>query len=161
MNAELFRQLYNYHFSENRALWDRYIVPLSQEQFTQPNDYSVGSVRNQIVHIMTVDDAWFGDLRGLVERDDLEPADTDDRAIIRARWDVVEAEMRAYLAALTDDMLTTQPLSGEDDSLFLWQVLMQVFNHATDHRAQLLRQLNDLGVKTGPQDYIFYVYDNL
>lgn len=160
MNADIMRQLYNYHFSENRALWDRYIVPLSQDQFTQPHDYSVGSVRNQVVHIMTVDDAWFGDLRGLVERDDLEPADTDDCAIIRARWDVVEREMRDYLATLTDDMLTTQPLPGEDENLYLWQVLMQVFNHATDHRAQLLRQLHDLGVKTGPQDYIFYVYEH-
>ena len=30
----------------------------------------------------------------------------------------------------------------------------------TDHRAQLLRLLTDLEVKTGPQDYIFYAYDH-
>jgi hypothetical protein len=30
----------------------------------------------------------------------------------------------------------------------------------TDHRAQLLRQLNDLGIKTSSQDYIFYAYDH-
>ena len=34
-------------------------------------------------------------------------------------------------------------------------------NHGTDHRAQLLRNLNDLGVKTAYQDYIFYAYENL
>ena len=29
----------------------------------------------------------------------------DDRAEIRARWDAIEAQMRAYLAQLRDDML--------------------------------------------------------
>jgi len=37
-------------------------------------------------------------------------------------------------------------------------VLLHVVNHGTDHRAQLLRVLNDLGVNTEYQDYIFYVY---
>jgi uncharacterized damage-inducible protein DinB len=40
-------------------------------------------------------------------------------------------------------------------------VLLHVANHGTDHRAQLLRLLHDLGVKTTSQDYIFHVYDNL
>jgi uncharacterized damage-inducible protein DinB len=70
--------------------------------------------------------------------------------------------MREYLANLRDDMLFEKPFAdGEDKDLILWQVLLHVGNHGTDHRAQLLRLLNDLGVKTGPQDYIFYVYDHL
>ena len=36
MNANAFRHFYEYHFAENRKIWDRYITPLSQEQFTQP-----------------------------------------------------------------------------------------------------------------------------
>jgi len=39
--------------------------------------------------------------------------------------------------------------------------LLHVVNHGTDHRAQLLRLLNDLGRKTESQDYIFYVYETL
>jgi uncharacterized damage-inducible protein DinB len=41
-----------------------------------------------------------------------------------------------------------------------WQVLLHVANHGTDHRAQLLRLLNDLGVRTVAQDDIFYAYDH-
>lgn len=162
MNADAFRQLYDYHFAENRKLWDAYVVPLSQEQFTQPVPYSVGSVRHHIVHLINVDDAWFSDLRG-VDPDLLSaPFDSDDRDIIRRQWDAVEAQMRAYLAALTDDMLFTKPFPpGEDTALILWQVLLHVVNHGTDHRAQLLRLLHDLGVKTGPQDYVFYLYDRM
>ena len=55
---------------------------------------------------------------------------------------------------------------GEDDDrlrrvrLRLWQVLLHVVNHGTDHRAQALRLLNDLGVETKSQDYVFHVYDH-
>lgn len=59
-------------------------------------------------------------------------------------------------------MLFEKPFPpGEDEDLYLWQVLLHVVNHGTDHRAQILRLINDLRVRTAPQDYVFYVYDNL
>ncbi len=162
MNADAFRHFYDYHFAENRKIWDAHITPLSQAQFTQPVSYSHGSVRNQVVHLMSVDDTWFSGLRGLEIPESLNPANFEDRKIIRAHWDKVEQTMRDYLGKLRDDMLFEKPFpDGEDKDLILWQVLLHVVNHGTDHRAQVLRLLNDLGVKTGPQDYIFYVYDNL
>jgi uncharacterized damage-inducible protein DinB len=92
----------------------------------------------------------------------LEPADTDDRNTIRAYWDTLEGVMRDYLATVRDEMLVERPLpDGEDKDLTLWQILLHVANHGTDHRAQLLRLLNDLGQKTAPQDYVFYIYEHL
>ena len=162
MNANAFRHFYEYHFTENRKIWDAYITPLSSEQFTQNASYSYGSVRNQIVHLMSVDENWFCELRGVEMPEPLGDADFDDRKSIRAYWDNVEQNMRGYLAKLRDDMLFEKPVAeGEDKDLILWQVLLHVVNHGTDHRAQLLRLLNDLGVNTKSQDYIFYVYDHL
>jgi uncharacterized damage-inducible protein DinB len=161
MNADAFRHFYNYHFSENRNLWDTYVASLSDEQFTQNVGYSHGSVRNQILHLMNVDDAWFSGLRGVEVPESPDPAGFEDRNSIRVEWDAVEHRMRDYLADLRDDMLLKKPFTeGEDKDLILWQVLLQVGNHGTDHRAQLLRLLNDLGVKTVSQDYIFYAYDH-
>ncbi|MGB5844350.1 MAG: DinB family protein, partial [Anaerolineales bacterium] len=65
MNANAFRHFYDYHFNENRKIWDTYITSLPHEQFNQNVDYSYGSVRNQIVHLMSVDDIWFSGLRGV------------------------------------------------------------------------------------------------
>ena len=159
MNANAFRHFYDYHFAENRSLWDSYIVSLSFEQFTQAVGYSHGSVRDQVLHLMNVDDAWFSGLRGIENPDSYNPADFDDREIIRTHWDKVEKNMREYLANLQEEMLSEKPFAdGEDKDLILWQVLLHVANHGTDHRAQLLRVLNDMGVKTTSQDYIFYVY---
>jgi uncharacterized damage-inducible protein DinB len=161
MNADAFRHFYDYHFAENRKLWDRYVAQLSDEQFTQPVDYSRGSVRDQILHLISCDTSWFSGLRGVEIPEDLNPADFPDRESIRAHWDQVEQTMRGYLAELRDETLFDTPLEGEDKDLIVWQVLLHVVNHGTDHRAQLLRQLNDLGVKTEYQDYIFYVYEKL
>jgi len=117
-------------------------------------------VRDQLVHLMSVDASWFSGLRGIDMPDMLNPAHFDDRDMLRARWDTIEQEMRAYLATLRDEMLFTKPFVYEEDrELTIWHALMQVINHGTDHRAQILRLLHDLGVKTGPQDYIFYVYE--
>jgi uncharacterized damage-inducible protein DinB len=162
MNADAFRHFYDYHFSENRKIWDRYVSPLSYEQFSQAVDYSHGSVRDQIVHLVSVDDIWFSELRGVQPSEPLALSNFDDRQTIRAHWDSVERNMRGYLAALRDDMLFERPIKepDEDKDLIVWQVLLHVVNHGTDHRAQLLRLLNDLGVETGSQDYIFYVYDH-
>lgn len=161
MNADAFRHFYDYHFSENRKIWGECVALLSQAQFTQKVGYSHGSVRDQVVHLMSVDDTWFSALRGLEVPEPLDPAEFDDRDAIRRHWDSLEQTMRVYLAGLRDDMLFEKPFAeGEDKDLILWQVLLHVCVHGVDHRAQLLRILSDLGVKTESQDYIFYVYDH-
>ena len=162
MNAEAFRQFYGYHFAENRTLWDRYITQLSPAQFTQAVGYSHGSVRDQILHLINVDDIWFSELRGVAPAGPVPPANGDDRPLIREYWDGVEQRMREYLDQLRDDMLFDKPITepDEDSNLIVWQVLLHVVNHGTDHRAQLLRVLNDLGIETVSQEYIFYVYDH-
>ena len=162
MNAHAFRHFYGYHFAENRKLWDSYVTQLTHAQFTQATNYSHGSVRDHIVHLMSVDELWFCELQGSEPSAPLPAADFDDRPSIRARWDSIEQSMHAYLAALRDDMLLDKPIQepDEDRDLIAWQVLLHVVNHGTDHRAQLLRVLNDLGLKTTSQDYIFYIYDH-
>ena len=163
MNADAFRHFYNYHFAENRKVWE-HVASLTFEQFTQPVDYSRGSVREQIIHLLDAEDMWFSELHSTEPSEPLpETTDVDDRDGIRSQWNRVEQKIRAYLADLQDDMLFSRPIKEpeEDKDLMVWQVLLHVANHATDHRAQLLRVLHDLGVETKSQDYIFYVYDHL
>ena len=162
MNADAFRHFYNYHFAENRKVWE-HVALLTFEQFIQKVDYSRGSIREQLVHLFDAEEMWFSELRGIQPADPLpDTVEIDDRDAIRAFLDQVEKNSRAYLAELQDDMLFTKPIKEPEDDqvLFAWQVLLHVANHATDHRAQLLRALHDLGVDTKSQDYIFYVYEN-
>jgi uncharacterized damage-inducible protein DinB len=160
MNANAFRHFCDYHFAENRKIWDRYVTPLSHEQLTQDTVSLHGSARSQVLHLISADDTWFSQLRGVEYPVEFPAADLDDRNLIRAHWDNAEQNMRNYLAKLRDAMFFEKPFPNheEDNVLILWQVLLHVVNHGTDHRAQLLRLLNDLGVETESQDYVFYVY---
>jgi uncharacterized damage-inducible protein DinB len=162
VNADAFRHFYDYHFAENRKIWD-HVMQLTAEQFTQPVSYSRGSVRDQVIHLMDCDDTWFSELQGVTPSEPVPPTDIDDRPILRARWDSIEQSMREYLAELRDELLSEKPIKepDEDKDLIVWQVLLHVANHGTDHRAQILRLLNDLGLKTESQDYIFYVYEHM
>ena len=115
MNVDAFCYLYEYHFTENRRIWDSSMMLLTAEQFTQDTGYSHGSVRDQLVHLMNVDEVWFSELSGAAFPEPFEIAGADDRESIRAHWDGVEQMMRAYLAGLTDEMLFTKPISEEED----------------------------------------------
>lgn len=161
MHVQAFRHLFEYHFTENRKIWDNYIAHLSDEQFDQPSNYSVGSLRKQIVHLIRVDEAWFDDLAGHKLMGEHELDALDDRPTIRAYWDVLEQKMREFLAGLSEEFVQSKPFPpGQEMNVYAWQALLQVANHGTDHRAQILRQLHDFEIETGPQDYIFFVDSN-
>jgi uncharacterized damage-inducible protein DinB len=160
MNADAFRHLYDYHFSENRRLLDL-ADQLSADDFNRPVHYSHGPLRDQLIHLASVDEAWFSGLGGVQPPEAQDPQRYNDRRLLRAYFERVEQFVRAYLDGLRDEQLFERPFpEGEDHDLYLWQVLVHVVNHATDHRAQALRLLNDLGIQSGPQDYIFYAYEH-
>ncbi len=159
MHAEDIRILYGYHFVANRKLWDTSIVPLTDEQFLQPLDYSIGSIRNQVVHLMDIEEGWFGGLRepAAGRAPFKNPEAWPTREKIRADWDVVEADIRTYLAGLTDEECN-QPFA---EGMRKWQVMMHVLNHATDHRAQTLAMLHSLGAPTFAQDMVYHFWGKL
>lgn len=157
MNADGFRKLFDYHFTQNRRIWEKIVMTLTDEQYFQETTYSVGSVRNQCVHLLNVDEIWFSDLQGLPNPGFYNPVHFGkDRTKVRAKWDEVETFMRGYLAALTDVELA-RTHEDPDATFAVWEVLFHVLNHGTDHRAQLLALLYSLGARTYPQDYAFFV----
>jgi len=157
MTPDDFRRLYDYHYTLNRLLWERGVVPLTAEQFRRRLPYSLGSVRNQVVHMMNMEERWFAALRGAAVPGILNPVHFGTPTAVRARWDDVEHDVRAYLADLgAGDLrrLVTEHMA-------VWEVLWHVLNHGTDHRAQTLAMLAQLGAPTFPQDYALFAAGKL
>ncbi|MCA9887736.1 MAG: DinB family protein [Anaerolineae bacterium] len=155
MTLDLIRDYYDYHFTVNRKIWDACITKLTNEQFLEAVDYGVGSIRDHVVHMMSVDNAWFGDLIGEKFVAHMDPEHYPSRGKIRETWDDVEQKIRGILASL-DESLLAKPFPDSDEKFSHGQMLLHVVNHGTDHRAQLLRMLNEHGVETFPQDYIIF-----
>lgn len=162
MNIDCFRTLFDYHRSVNAQLWDG-IMQLSDEQFVQEPGYSIGSVRNHVVHVMSVDQRWFRRIKGEPLGERLVYDDFTSRAAARSRWDSLEDNIVAYVYTLDDDALERVieydiPHRGGIKRDPVWQILAHVVNHGTDHRAQVLRLLYDFGAPTFEQDLMNYLW---
>lgn len=164
MNAQAIRELYDYHFNVNHRVWEECISQLSDTDFLRHHDYSLGSIRNHTVHMMSVDERWFARLEGQEVPPLLFPESFMDRDSVRHKWDSVEAQMRAYLSRLTDETaaaLVHYPTSRRGPAQSIaWQILVHVVNHGTDHRAQMLTLLYSMGAPTLEQDYMLYLWEN-
>jgi uncharacterized damage-inducible protein DinB len=84
---------------------------------------------------------------------------------LRPIWDTLEADQQAYLATLDDDALSQMvvydmPHRGGEKRNSLMEILLHLVNHGTDHRAQLLAGLHQLGAPTFEQDFIIYLWDS-
>ena len=90
MNLETLRTLYQYDRWANGQVW-ACVEKLSDEQFTQESDYSIGSVHNQVFHLMG-SELWSLKFFGEAIDDELKalkPEDFPTRPAIRSQWDGV------------------------------------------------------------------------
>jgi uncharacterized damage-inducible protein DinB len=158
MNVEMVRILFDYHYWAMGQVW-ACVDPLSEEQFNPPSDYSIGSVREQLIHLMGAENIWFSRLRG-VSPNFFDTKDFPTRQSIRDKWAEIEQGGRDYLAGLDEDALADffayYRTNGEAQREKVWVALFQLVNHGTDHRAQILALIHSLGAETTPQDFIFY-----
>src|SRR5579859_3344745 len=156
MNPALFRDLYAYTFWADRRVWGC-VAQLTEEQFVSELGFSYGSLRDQCIHIMSVESWWFEFLRtGKINF--LNMDDYPTRAAVRAKWDSVEREVTAYLSSLSAADLERDVRPDWWDEtrkpVRAWQAMLQVANHSTDHRAQTLATIHMLGGQGVEQEYL-------
>lgn len=152
---DLIRQMLGYEVALNRRVWDA-TATLSPEAFVAPVDYGHGSIRNHLVHLAMVDIGWLHGVRSGGERK-APPSldDFPDRAAVAPLIERSLANVEAFAASLTDEEVASQPIPGLP--LTMWQILLHVCNHGTDHRAQLLRLIHEAGGETFEQDLLFHL----
>ncbi len=159
MNSQSMKSIFDYHIWANHQVWDC-LESISAEQFMEDIDYSRGSIQSQFFHLMQSDDYVPIPLERPAVGGDIKKEDFMDMAVMRAHWDQVEANMRETIASTTDEQLqaTTSLPAGETSiDVPVWEALLSIINHGTNHRAQILMQLHKLGGKTVEQGLYFYM----
>lgn len=162
MTPETIGKLYGYTYWAGERLWDC-IMQLNDEQFVQPVDYSMGPVRNHVVHLMSSTRRWMKRIQGAAVPPHLPFEDYPTRAATKAKWGEMKAEVLAYVGSLDqaglDEVMAWEiPSRGLRHRNRRWELLMHVANHASDHRAQVLAVLHlHFGVETVEQDMLFYL----
>lgn len=164
MTPEAIRQLLEYHYWASQQVWDC-IMALTDEQFTQPIDYSMGSIRHHVIHVMSATQRWIKRLQQAELPPPLPYEDFPTRAEAKAMWEVLKAASLDYIYSLDqtqlDEIILWElPARGKSSRNRRWEILLHVANHGTDHRAQILAMLHQhFSVPTVEQDMIFYLSD--
>lgn len=156
LSTEIVHSLITYHHAACRRLWD-HLAALSDEQFVAEIPYSHGSVRKHMIHLAAVDRRWLLGLQGdpAARMFALDPAEYPSVGSARTAWEAVAVDLGSFVNSLTEDDLAAQPPGMP---LKTWQVLLHIANHGTDHRAQVLRALHDLGAATFEQDLVYHFF---
>lgn len=161
MNVEYFRMLYDYNYAAHHRLWHECILPLSDEQYTRPLTYSVGSIHAQVVHVMSAEWLWFSRLKNESPAGMFNPDDYADRAAVHERWLEVEAMVWNHVTGLTDadlmKAISYRNLVGTVYTSPQAHILANVVNHGTDHRSQILAMIDGMGGPTIGHDMIMYL----
>lgn len=159
----MIRTLFDYNLWAHERVWAG-ILTLDDERFARPFEYSLGSVRSQAVHVLSVDNRWLARVAGQAVPDRLEPDAYPSAASLYADWVRMTAGQRQIVTGLSDEQLGgdfhyEMASRGGLKSNARWEILAHVVNHGTDHRAQILSLLYQLDAPTVEQDLILYLWE--
>lgn len=133
---------------------------LAAEDYARDLKGSHGGVHGTLVHTFGAEYVWHRRFLG-----DSPPAlpghdQLTGLAALRERWAALEAERRAWLAALPADagesVIAYRNFKGEAFSSRLWPLVQHVANHGSYHRGQVAVFLRQLGAKPPATDLVAF-----
>jgi uncharacterized damage-inducible protein DinB len=156
MNTNDVLTLYDYNYWATARIL-RAALQVTAEQFMAQNTSSYGSLHGTLKHAMTAEMIW----RTRLQKDILpEEIDISTPKELNDAWAVEEQLMRAYLQKLTDaDLQSRIAYKNSKGAAFdnlVWNILLHMLNHGTQHRAEAAAMLTDLGHSPGDIDMILY-----
>jgi len=156
---EYLQHLYDYTYWANH----RYLAVaegLTGEQLHHIHGHSWGDVHAMFVHMLSSEWVWLQRWNGASPKSHLNKDAFPTLASVKERWAEVEAEMRAFTEAHTEESLQSvikyHNFSGETFRVPLWQMLMHVANHETHHRGELAAMFALMNVPHPEEEVIQY-----
>ncbi|MFI5376330.1 MAG: DinB family protein [Candidatus Rokuibacteriota bacterium] len=140
MAVAMIRDLYDYHRWANRRLFDLAAGLGDAVTRDMGAHWSFPTLKGMFAHIYGADNVWLARWKGSSPGRLLGDADFPTVADLRARWDALEAEQRAFVDGLGEADLARPVVykntSGQEFRVALGPLLQHVVNHATHHRSE-------------------------
>ena len=154
--------LFSYNsWANNRIL--AAVARLNPDQFTSPNPCTgYGSIRGLLLHILSAELVW----RERVKKswsDDLflDPENFPILDTLLYRWQQEEIALQNFIEGLSEQQLDESVAytnrRGEAFENILWNILVHLVNHGTQHRSEVASILTGYGVSPGDLDLIHYL----
>jgi uncharacterized damage-inducible protein DinB len=160
---EAVKSLYEYHAEATERVL-RTADALSVEQFTQTVVSGQPAIRDTFVHTCSAQRVhlswWDGSMSGEESfRQQFPAEDYPDIRAVRQMWKETLSDTRTFIDTLTDDadmerVYTRKIFDGSARKRPLWQMMLHVFNHGTQHRSEVALMLTALGHSPGDLDLL-------
>jgi uncharacterized damage-inducible protein DinB len=153
--------LYDYNYWADHRILET-AAQLTQEQLTRQISVHGASVFKILVHILGAETIWrMRAQEGVSPQKILNADEITTLSELRSRWAEEEQAMRAYIAGLSEaDLQGTlhyRNTRGDEFNHTLWQLLVHVVNHGTQHRAEVAHVLTEFGHSPGDLDLSVHV----
>ncbi len=165
MLVDVVRSMYAYtNWATGRVL--ETAKACSNQEWLAPQSAGRGPMRDTLVHMVQGQRGWLSWWDGSRDRDPsmltpLDPAAFPDAAAVQAAWATVQAATDRFLAGLTDEKLQQEfeRLMGNGVLLRLplWQQMLHIANHGTQHRSEVAAMLSAFGHSPGDLDLVWYL----
>lgn len=161
MQIDQIKQLYDYNNWADEKLWQA-IAGLSQDELTIDTHNGIGSIQDTLLHLTSAMWGWRTRWEGGTPTRRLTVEDCPTLQSIRTRWQEEVAHIQRYLATLHDEDLmqevrfTSLTFPAPPFPPLLWQTLLHLINHQTQHRSEIALQLTALNHSPGDLDMIIF-----
>lgn len=161
MNKQDLLTLYDYNYWANARIL-RAAAQVAHADFIAPRSFSHGGLRGTLVHALSAEWIWRTRFQEKVYPTKL-LAETDfpTFADLQARWQEEERAMRTYINSLEEEQINHpifyRTTNGAPYEHLLWQMLIHVVNHGTQHRGEAAALLTECGHSPGDIDLIIYM----
>jgi len=142
------RDLFAYNAWANRRCFAA-LEPLPAEAYFRDLKSSHGGLHGTLCHIVWAEQLWLN--RWLAQPNPAVPQGRDlmTLAAARTRWEAIEAERAAFLAALSerrlDETMTVIPSTGGEYVHSFREMFRHAIDHSSFHRGQLVTLLRQVG----------------
>lgn len=160
MNTKDIQLLYKYNSWANTRILTA-ASNVTNEQFISSALHPHNDLRQTLTHILFAEWLWRNRWMGQPQTTPFLEEEFPTFKALQARWAVEEKALNEFVAALTDEKLnsafqykTTKGVAYEN---ILWQIMVHVVNHGTQHRGEVAAILTELGHSPGDIDLVIFL----
>ena len=160
MNTKDIQLLYKYNSWANARILNA-AIKVSQQQFTASVSHPHNDLRHTLTHILFAEWIWRNRWMGQSPNAPFLSEDFPTFEALQVRWAEEEKALNKFVASLTDEKINStflyKTIKGDEYENILWQVMVHVVNHGTQHRSETAAILTELGFSPGDIDLIVFL----
>jgi uncharacterized damage-inducible protein DinB len=161
MNKAVISALIAYNFWANKRILTT-CERISTDEFVRevmPNP-GWNSLRAILVHTLDTEYGWRAVLQSQPATTILEATDFADVAALRDHWQAEQTAWFDYEAGLSPERLQEHYDENSQSGLLVWQTIVHVVNHGTQHRSEAAAILTGYGQSPGELDFDVFLKAN-